>query len=117
MAKNKYGAVKTMIDGHMFDSKKEANHYLHLRDRLKKGQIKDLVLQPEFPLIIDGRPVRQRSDHYKNGRKIKYVADFMYHDVEKDQTIIIDVKGFDTDLSKLKRAVVEAIYNVRVDIV
>lgn len=33
--KSKYGAKKTQIDGHVFDSEKEANYYQELKIRLQ----------------------------------------------------------------------------------
>lgn len=33
--KSKYGAVKTSVDGHTFDSKKEADYYCDLKLRLQ----------------------------------------------------------------------------------
>ena len=47
---NKYGNKKNIVDGIKFDSQKEANRYLILKDMLICGEIKDLKLQPKFLL-------------------------------------------------------------------
>ena len=47
---NKYGAHKTTIDGHTFDSAREAERYCELKVMAKAGVIKHLELQPSFPL-------------------------------------------------------------------
>ena len=43
--KSKYRAVKTEIDGHKFDSKKEADYYYSLKMRLLAGDIKGFCIQ------------------------------------------------------------------------
>lgn len=105
---NKYNAQKTEIDNITFDSYKEGSRYMELK-MLEKGKvIKELVLQPRFELQpayeINGRKVR----------KIEYVADFMYYDTEKNKTVIEDVKGYRTDVYKLKKKWFEYKYNMEV---
>ena len=48
--KTKYRANKTSIDGHTFDSKREAEYYCELKNRLKANAIKGFCLQPTFML-------------------------------------------------------------------
>lgn len=95
--KNKYKNKKCTVLGILFHSRKEANFYLILRDRLLKKEIKDLELQPKFIL--------QENFKYngKTERKITYVADFQYFDIKENKIIIVDVKGIKTDVYKLKR--------------
>ena len=38
------------------------------------------------------------------------MADFVYFDVEKGKTIVIDTKGFRTDVFKLKKKIFEYVY-------
>jgi len=92
---SKYGNKKTIVDGITFDSKKESERYLVLKDMLKNKEITELQLQPKFLL--------QDSFKYKNKieRNIYYIADFSY---KKDGKLIVeDVKGKKTDVYKLKR--------------
>ena len=44
----KYKAIRTQVDGIMFDSKKESERYKYLKQRLDDGIIQDLKLQPKF---------------------------------------------------------------------
>lgn len=86
---NKYGAKKLEIDGHKFDSKKEAYRYCELKLLLKANEISELELQPKFRL--------QEGFNYKNERlrPVDYIADFKYKD--SDGTIIVeDTKGYKT---------------------
>tara|TARA_Y100000114_G_C11712194_1_gene304066 strand:+ start:749 stop:1066 length:318 start_codon:yes stop_codon:yes gene_type:complete len=76
---NKYKNIKTIVDGIKFDSKKEANRYCDLLHLERCGYITQLRLQPDFPLMV-------------NGKKIgKYVADFSY--IQNGVKIIEDVKS------------------------
>lgn len=114
--RHKYRAKQTTVDGVRFDSKAEARRYRELWLLQRAGEITDLEIQPEYPLCCGGKPVLIRSDGYPNGRKAKYIADFRYRD-KVGEVIVEDVKGMDTPLSRLKRALVEAEHEVRVKIV
>lgn len=94
---SKYGNQKVELDGHKFDSKKEARRYAELKLMEKAGEIKDLELQK--PYVI------QPSFFDRNGKRqtaIKYIADFVY--VNKGgETIIEDVKSPATRKDKVYR--------------
>lgn len=109
---SKYRNRQTVVDGIRFDSAKEARRYGELKAAETAGLISDLELQPEFLLEIGGRPVLQKSRGYPNGRRVKYVADFRY--TRDGIAVIEDVKGMKTPLYKLKKAVVEAIYGIKI---
>jgi len=95
---SKYNAVKTVVDGIKFDSKKEARRYSQLKLMEKSGAISDLSLQPRFDLIVSGK----KCGFYK--------ADFKY--VENGKEVIEDVKGILTPVYRLKKKLVKAIYNI-----
>jgi hypothetical protein len=96
---NKYKNVKTEIDGIKFDSKKEAKRYVDLREQERYGIIKNLELQPEF--LLQGKFEKNGIKH----RAIKYKADFSY--VEDEKMIVEDVKGFKTEIFKIKQKLFE----------
>lgn len=85
---NKYKAKKTVIDGHTFDSKREADRYCQLRLLERAGEIHGLELQKEFELIP-----AQRRDGVVCERAVKYRADFCYID-NRGRCIVEDVKGY-----------------------
>ena len=114
--RNKYGAIKTKVDGYTFDSKAEASRYLALVLLQRAGEISELEVQPPFQLKCGGKPVLIRSEGYPNGRVAKYVGDFAYVD-HAGHRVVEDVKGKDLPLSRLKRALVEAEYGVVVKVV
>lgn len=100
---NKFGAVKTKVDGITFDSKLEARFYEFVKQLKKEGKIKDFEMQSRFEIF----PAYVFND--KKIRKIEYVADFIvrHHDGEFE---VIDVKGVETDVFKIKRKLFEHRY-------
>ena len=81
----KYKNRGRYIDGHYFRSQKEALYYTSLKMLKRAGEIKDFTLQPKFKFPCG----------------ITYIADFKI--INNDNTSeIIDVKGFKTDIYKLK---------------
>ena len=107
--RNKYNAKKNKIDGHLFDSKREAERYCELKLLEKAKEIRNLVLQPRF-LIQDKFKDKQGNTH----RKIEYVADFLYIDKD-DKVIVEDVKGVLTDVYKIKKKMFLKIYDNQYD--
>ncbi len=98
----KYHNVPVTYHGFRFDSKAERDHYQLLYLRWAFGEITDLVLQPHYDLqderIING----------KHQRGPVYVADFTY--IEDGRRVVVDVKGVETAVFKLKRKLFEARY-------
>lgn len=95
---SKYRNVKTEIDGRTFDSKKEANTYLDLREQQRVGQIDELMCQVPIPLMVNGRHIAD------------YIADFAYRDKDRNR-VIVDVKSKMTrklPVYRLKRKILEA---------
>lgn len=112
----KYRNKRVEFDGHKFDSIREYERYCELKALQKAGKIRNLTLQPKFWLKCGDRDIKIRSERYPNGRRASYTADFEYYDDRGDRQVE-DVKGMDTNASKLRRAIVEAQYGVRVTIV
>ncbi len=94
--KTKYNAQKVSVDGIKFDSRKEAARYEVLKGLEQSGKIGQLELQPRFEV--------QEGYRYKGKaiRKVEYVADFKYLDMERGVWVVEDVKGMRTDVYKLK---------------
>jgi hypothetical protein len=89
--KSKYHSRKTKVDGFTFDSTKEAEFYCKLKLMTKAKKIKGFCRQARF-VIVEGQ----------NGEKgSEYVTDFIifYNDGTYE---IIDVKGMETQVFKLK---------------
>lgn len=102
---SKYNAKKSTVDGHTFDSIREAERYSELKLLEKGKEIRNLVLQPRF-LLQDEFFDKNEVKH----KKIEYVADFMYID-KCGKTIVEDVKGVLTDVYKIKKKMFLKIYD------
>lgn len=98
----KYGNEPREVNGHIFASKAEAKRYLQLSLMEKAGMIHNLRLQPEYELI----PKFKKGN--KTYRKTVYIADFEYE--ENGRIVVEDVKGFATDVYKLKKKLFEYRY-------
>jgi hypothetical protein len=95
---NKYNAKKTMVDDQKFDSKKEAQRYVFLKQAQEAGVISNLQRQTRFEL--EPPVVEQYEEHLKTKtvtkertiqRGIYYTCDFQY---EKDDELVVeDVKS------------------------
>jgi hypothetical protein len=99
---SKYGAVATVVEGIRFHSKREARRYAHLSLMLKAGAIRDLERQPRFRIVVEGRFI------------CDYFADFRYVDLLSGEVVTEDSKGMATDVYKLKKRLVEALYPVTI---
>lgn len=102
---SKYKNVKTK-DG--FDSKKERKRFLELEMLQKAGVIKYLQKQTPFELLPTFKDKQGNTE-----RGIKYIADFVYYDNEKNTLVIEDVKSPITrELSTyvIKRKLVKKFY-------
>jgi len=102
----KYGAVKTCVNGVVFSSKAEAARYQTLLGYVGKT-ISDLELQPRFVLQ---EKFRHRDE---NIRAIEYVADFKYvkwPGNTPEHTVVEDVKGMILPEFKLKLKIWKKLY-------
>lgn len=99
---NKYHAKKTILDGMVFDSRREANRYAELKLLQRAGKIKNLRRQVPFELIPsqDGE------------RAVKYIADFVYE--ENGKEIVEDVKGFRPKDYIIKRKLMLWVHGIKV---
>lgn len=95
--KSKYRANKVSIDGHTFDSQKEADYYCELKLRLQAQEINGFCLQPIF-ILAPG---------------LKYKADFIVFNSDNSYEVI-DVKGLKTKEYTAKKKVFEDKYNMKI---
>lgn len=103
---NKYQNRTTVRDGKSFDSKKEAERYQELRFLQQANLIRNLRCQVPFDMTVNGR------------RVCRYIADFVYEDVETSSTIVEDVKGYRKGCAyqtfRIKARLLEACYGLTV---
>ncbi len=100
--RSKYGSRKTVVDGITFDSKREAEYYSTLKAMECVGRIRDLELQKEYRLEVGGVLI------------CKYRADFVYWDVASSAQVVVDVKGYRTEVYRLKKKIMKAILGIEI---
>ena len=109
MERTKYFSKKVEVDGIKFDSKREANYYIKLKELENEGKIKDLELQKNYLL----------QEKFKLGnktrREITYRADFTYVTTEDDKLHVVDVKGYRTEVYRLKKKLFEYKYGIELE--
>lgn len=105
----KYNNRKVTYDNHKFDSKKECEYYLHLKDLLKEKAIINLELQKEF-ILQDKFKINNKTI-----RKISYIADFSFVTTKDNKLHVVDIKGFKTDVYKLKKKLFEYKYGIEIE--
>lgn len=114
----KYNNKKTIVDGEVFDSKKEAARYRELLLLEKAMAICDLQRQVKFVLI----PVQREADAVgprggiRKGKLLEkecaYVADFVYW--ENGRMIVEDTKGFRTADYIIKRKLMLHVHGIQI---
>ena len=95
---HKFYAQPTELDGIKFASKKEATYYADLKLRQAAGIV--LFFLRQVPFHLPGN--------------IRYVCDFAEF-LEDGQVRFVDVKGFKTDMYKLKVKQVKDVYGVTIE--
>ena len=109
MRRNKYYNKRVIYDGKKFDSLKERNYYMILKNYEKNGRIRELKTQVPFELIpsykINGKTIR----------KVRYYADFTYVSNSDNNFHVVDTKGVKTEVYKLKKKLFEYKYQMEIE--
>ena len=119
----KYKSKSIIIDGIVFQSKKEGRRWTELRMLERAGEITNLQRQVPYLLIPEQRA--PSTEVYKKGsragqpkpgpvleRKVVYVADFVYQ--ENGETVVEDAKGMRTKEYVIKRKMMLYRYGIRI---
>lgn len=116
----KYKNRKVTVDGIVFDSAKEARRYQELLFLERSGEISNLQMQVKYILI----PAQREPDtvgargRMKKGALIEkecaYIADFVYFDNRREETVVEDVKGYHTRDYLIKRKLMLYIHGIRI---
>lgn len=121
---SKYKAKRTVVNGRVFDSRKEARRYQELLLLERAGKISDLELQKAYTLIPAQYALSDEvytKGIHKGERKrsaciekaVTYKADFVYTD-SKGNTVVEDVKGIKTKDYIIKRKLMLSVYGIRI---
>lgn len=122
---NKYGNRKVVIDGIVFDSKREARRYQELNMLQKAGIISDLRRQVTYELVPAQRE-KSTKVYQRGSRKgqpiegkiiekaVTYIADFVYTDNATGMEIVEDAKGMRTRDYVIKRKLMLYIHGIKI---
>lgn len=100
----KFRNVRTVTTDGAFDSRAELRRWQELQLAQRAGVIRDLRRQVAFELA----PSVKYPGASRATPSLRYLADFVYEDVERGGTVIEDVKGL-----KDGKAYVEPVYRVK----
>lgn len=103
--------LRTSRDGIVFPSRTHMIRYTELMLEQRHGFIKDIQIEPRFPLYCGDSPILTPT-----GRTARYTADFAYMRLIDGEwvRVIEDHKGFMDKLAEFRIAVFEACYGVKV---
>lgn len=102
MKRNKYNATKVFLDGHKFDSKKEARRYGQLKLLKQAGEIKDFEIQPKYEFRMNDKLI------------CSYYGDFKVT-LNDGTEVVEDVKSEATrknPVYRIKNKMMKAFYNI-----
>lgn len=94
---SKYKNRITPYNGVRYHSQREADYARELDWLVQAGQLKSWERQVRFPLVVQGKHIAV------------YVMDFVETDLAGNKTCV-EVKGFWTDVAKIKRKLFESLY-------
>lgn len=97
--RHKFNAVRCESDGVKFASKAEKSFYLKLKILQNAGEVLFFLMQ--VPLRLPGGT--------------RYICDFVIFD-SAGEVRFVDVKGMETDVFKIKKREIEAIYPITIEI-
>lgn len=102
---NKYGNKKTIYKGEKYDSEREADYARDLDTwrsaRSPSQRVVSVQRQYRYLCVV------------RNKKICTYVADFVVEYADK-HTEVVDVKGFKTEVYKIKKKLVEALYKIEI---
>ena len=109
---SKFNNVKSEIDGHTFDSNKEAEFYGSLKIKKNAGLIKDFSMQVQYDILVNNIHI---AYYYLDFKIENNDGSFEYIDIKgKDKK---SNKFIKTGVFALKKRLVEAIYQIKITMV
>jgi len=127
MARQKYGNTILNFEGMRFDSKRELDQWIKLRNKEKRGEIRNLRRQISYDFSTkELGQLKYIGSKKRKGVALRYVADFVYDEpntIVLDpgkmadigwHTVVEDAKGCLTDSYKIKRALMLWVHGIKI---
>jgi len=101
---SKFGNTKTIRNGMVFDSKREANRFEQLMLLARAGRVRNLRRQVKYDLRVNGILIAT------------YKADFVYEELERDvwSEVVEDSKGYPNDRWPMKKKLMRACHGITI---
>lgn len=85
-------SIRTELDGHLFDSKKEAARYLLLKEQVRRNEIKNLVVHPRYVLKVNGMVVGEYEGDFAYEQPVRLLPEPAIG--AEFKLVVEDTKGF-----------------------
>ncbi len=102
----KYGNKRVELDGIVFDSKAERDYYANLKLRERAGEVGGVEIHRPFTILGP-----------KGELICTYKCDFAFWDHVEDRFRVVDVKGVETAVFKLKRKLMRVFAGIEVEVI
>lgn len=106
----KYRNKPVVVDGERFDSMHEAKRWQELKLLERAGKISLLERQVPYELA----PSVKLAGEARARPAIRLVIDFRYFSAEEARIVIEDAKGYETDVSRIKRHLMKSVHGIDV---
>lgn len=110
MKPSKYKAIRTTVDGIVFDSKREARRWQELKLLERSGKIRELGRQITYVLAPSVRIAGEKRAR----PELRYKADFAYEDCVTGAFVIEDSKGFSDTAFRIRQHLMKSVHNIDV---
>lgn len=107
---NKYHNRRVESSDGRFDSVKEYARWRELKLLEKAGKITALQRQVRYELL----PAQKDAKGKVIERRVDYIADFVYYDLNHHGKVVEDAKGEKTDVYILKRKLMLYVHGIRI---
>lgn len=106
--RSKYNAVKTVVDGITFDSKREAKRWQELRMMVRGSLIDELERQVSYELA----PSVKIAGEKRARPALRFKADFRY--IENGATVVEDSKGMPDTAFRIRQHLMKSVHGIDV---
>lgn len=110
MKPRKYHNKPTTIGTEVYRSKREAARHQDLLLLQRAGEITGLVREVSFELA----PKVKIKGEDRARPALRYVADFVYSDIQTGTVVVADAKGMPTPVYRLKKHLMATVHGIHV---
>lgn len=110
MKRAKYGNTRCRVNGEDYRSQREARKHADLLLMQEAGLITGLTREVPFVLA----PGVKIEGEKRARPALRYFADFIYSDVATGKIVVLDAKGMQTPVYRLKKHLLATVHGIHV---